>query len=197
MAIIGVWKCALIGLGPQGEAIVNTFFFGPDGADAAVTAVAVANSADTVLAANFAPLVTSDWHYFKTQVLCVHGTNIGKAAESSASAPLVGGLGAGSGPLDICCIVKRKADGIGKHSRGRLYISPILATMVDVDGRMILPGGYDANVQTLIGATITPGASTFVQCLWDKAHTQALAILTATEALISGIQKRRRLRLPN
>lgn len=197
MAVTGVWKIAVIGLGPGGEAIVNTFYYGPDGADVAVDGNLVASTADGTLPAQIQGLVTGDWAYLKTTVLCVHGTNVGKSGENADSAPMVGGLAGASAALSICALGKRKADGIGRHARGRLFLSPIPASTVNVDGKFTPPAGFVAAWAAAAVVTITPAADTFIPGLWDIPHTQFLPILTSSVAPNIGIQKRRRLRLPN
>ena len=197
MAIVQVWKVAIVGLGPKGEAIVNVFHFGPSTTDLTCTAESVALAADTVLPPLMQGLTTTDWSYYQTQVLCVAGTNIGKSSNNSISAPLFGTLAAPSAPLDICAIMKVKALGIGKHSRGRKFFSPIPQTFVDVDGQFNDLGPYGPAVSAIGSQTLTVGGVTMVPCLWDVTHNQALAVNSVGLARMTGTQRRRRLRLPN
>lgn len=197
MAVTGVWKIAIVALGPNGEGIVNTFYYGPDGTDASISGDAVASAFDGVLPNLITNLVTSDWHYYKTTALCVHGANVGKSGDNNDSAPLVGGLGASDIPIDVCIIGKTKANGVGKHAHGRKYFSPISNTNVDVDGRYVDANAIKASWHTLAQQDVTPAADPFFPVLWDPVHTQAIRIVSDSIAPILGVQKRRRLRLPN
>lgn len=197
MAVTGVWKIAVIGLGPQGEAIVNTFYYGPDGADATVDPALVASAFDGALPNQIADLVSSDWHYYKTTALCVHGTNVGFGDQNSDSAPLVGVLNNGVVPMSVCIIGKTKANNIGRHSHGRKFFSPVDPAYVDVDGKFIDAGTWAADWHTLAQTNVTPAATPFHPVLWDPVNQQAVKITSDSVARICGQQKRRRLRLPN
>lgn len=197
MAITGVWAVAVIGLGPSGEAIINTFHYGPDGADVDVDPDLVASAFDGVLQADLRQLVTTDWHYLKTTVLCVHGVNVGKSGENADSAPNAGVLVGPSAPASVCAIGKRRCGVATRHNRGRSFFSPIPASTVNVDGKFTPPAGWVAQWAGLATEVVTPAATPFIPCLWDNVHKQAIATVANSVAPQIGLQRRRRLRQPN
>lgn len=141
-------------------------------------------------------LLTAEWTYRKTTAHCITGTNAGKTAESNANAPLNGTLGGPPCPIDICAIAKKLTGGVGKKSRGRIFLSPISATMVDTDGRLTIPGGYAANLTALMN-TVSANGHIFKLVVAGKTGLFPNLVTAVQAASISGIQKRRRLREPN
>lgn len=198
MAYATIWKMTLIGLGPKGEAIVNTFHVGITGAeDPATTALELLLPWQGIIEAQFPQLVTPDWHEYECQALCIKGVNKGKSASVAATVPTFGTLAGPSAPLTVAAIGTRLSDGIGRHSRGRCFICPINAADVDVDGRFTLPGGW---LLAWSGcATVGPavGPVTYDCVLYNATADDASLVIQASAADLVGVQRRRRLRLPN
>lgn len=197
MALINVWKLAIIGQGPSGEAIVNTFHFGTADAEVVTDPSTFCGTATSAVWALLAPLVTADYTFFKAQSLSVHGANIGRSGEDTTHAAENGSMAGASAPMAVAAICKRKADGVGRHARGRIFLSPIAASAMDVDSDFLSPGTYDLQCFGLATVSFVYGGFTYKSCLWDAVHNQALEVIWGGAAPQVGIQKRRRLRLPN
>lgn len=191
-----VWQCALVGVGPKGEAIVNTFHYGAVVDTVTVDPADVVTEFGVVIPPLFVSLVTDDWTGFMIHALCVKGIDLGQ----SASAPCVvgvGTLGAGSGPLPVTIIGRRQSEFVGRKSRGRLFISPVLATMVDVDGGVTYPAGYTTTLHSVMLSPLALGPVTLDPVLWCHATHSGYKIVSASESAQCGQVRRRRLRLPN
>jgi hypothetical protein len=78
-----------------------------------------------------------------------------------------------------------------------VFLSPIPASTVSVDGIFTDPGGYGANVEALLMQDCTVGAITYTPCLFNKATTTAADTVRTGLGTEIGQIRRRRLRLPN
>jgi hypothetical protein len=197
MAYVEIWKVSCCALGPAGEAIVNTFHYGFDGADPASAAVDMAIAADAILPFLIQPFVTAGWNYQKCQVLCVAGGSHGRSAESSAHAPLAGVRAGASAPIDVCAICKVTGGSVGRENRGRSFFSPIKQSDVDVDGRYLVGSALAINAQHMADTVINTGLASYDRVLFAGPPHAAVRLLYGVMADMTGIQKRRRLRLPN
>lgn len=192
-----IWKVALVGIGPKGEAIVNTFHYFQSDVTVATSATEFATQAESLLATNMVLCVTGDWTEFTCQASCITGHNAGKSGEFRNPIPLVGTLAMPSAPLTVGAIGRRSTQLGTRHSRGRIFISPQSSSSIDVNGGYTDPGGVAAAILNMCTGPITVGATLYEPCLYDKVHNQGTQIATASLAPQIGAIRRRKLRLPN
>lgn len=197
MAYLEIWKISVNATGPGGEAIVNTFFYSDPGGASGLDPNDVAVAADGQVPAGIEPMVTSEWHYVKTQVLCVSGTSFGKSGESTFTAPLSGSLAPPSCPMDVTLIAKCHGAVVGRKNRGRRFFSPIRVLDTNVDGRYLSASLHAADITALFTTTLNVGAAVMDMVLFNKPLLAGIKIVAGNAAAMTGIQKRRRLRLPN
>jgi hypothetical protein len=94
-------------------------------------------------------------------------------------------------------IAKCTGNYFGKENRGRKFLSPVSRASVDADGRMVNPRGFDAQCQAIVVASLNVGGNVLDPVLWSQPPHAANKIIVGSCANLSGIQKRRRVRLPN
>lgn len=192
-----VWKAAVLAVGLDGEAIVNTFHFAYDGTDPVTSGLTVADQVDNVIVPLIAALVTVDWVYVKSQVICVKGTQLGVTGESELTAGASGTVAGVSAPMSLALICKRSGSVAGRHNRGRVFLSPIPAAMMDT-GSKITPGpATAANCLALAIGSLNILGNVYDQILWSPGAPNGVLLTQGSPAKIAGVQKRRRLRLPN
>ena len=194
--ILHCWKCALVGVGPKGEAIVNTFHYGLDTLEGPVDPYVFATAFQTMVSMQFPPLVTSDWLDYSYSATSVKGTNLGLSA-TLGSLITNGLLAPPSSAVVDCAIMRRQATYPGRKGRGRMFISPLPEASFDVDGKFTPPIGWEAAAEALAMAPLTVGVNTYVACLFNKTTVTAEQITHAQSSPLMGVMRRRRLRLPN
>jgi hypothetical protein len=192
-----VWKVAAIGIGPKGEGIVNTFHYGCVAAPGAITGNTFA-AAFLIAWEGVCPgFFTTDYTAYGYDALCLAGPNVHKSAFLPASAGILGTLGGPSAPLDLCAIVRRSGLLGGKKSRGRMFMSPLPASWFNVDAKVTPVGFWGANVEAFATASLTVAAILFDPTLYKFGDVVSNQISVSSVAPQSGVQKSRRLRLPN
>ena len=196
MAYVEIWKVAVLALGPSAQAVVNTFYYGSTAA-AGLLASDVATAADATLVTLIQPLVTTDWHYQKCQVICVLGSPIGESGENNNAFPSPGLIPNPSAPIDVTGVGKGSGNTIGRSNRCRKFLSPIAVSDVDADGRYLSGGVHAGDIFALLTAPLPVGVVNLDPLIYNHTSHLGVLIVRASMAAMTGVQKRRRLRLPN
>lgn len=197
----GGWELVMLGQGPQGEAIVNTSHYVSD-VDEALNpdlGVILAEQFKIVFGQILVQCVTEDYTGFQISARCLFGPNLDQEHTIPAG-ELVGDLAGPSAPLQTCAIIRRKSSAIGKHGRGRVFVSPIPRTWVDVNGRLDDGGVVLPLLGDAVKADLVTLEGTYHPCLHNKnaGGIVGLTIITHTQlSQIAGVMRSRRLRFPN
>lgn len=198
MAYTAIWKVAALGVGPQGEAIVNTFHLATEGTEPITrSAVDIATGFQPIFETNFPFCVTADWAGLTISALAVKGPNLGKSGSIDMTAGLVGTLPGPSAPLTVAVIGIRRSGAVGRHSRGRSFLSPTTAGDVTVDGKYTDPGGVLAQWGAVGGSGPLVGGIQYDAVLYNTVANDCSKVIVTALGRTIGVQRRRRLRLPN
>lgn len=193
----GIWQIAIVGVGPQGEAVVNTFHY-ETSTETLSTAIAdefCIQVRDNLLQ-DMLPALTDDWTGFQISALCVSGLNALRT--SSLGIPTeVGAMIGTSAPMQSTAIIKRQGAAVGRHGRGRVYISPTEVSQFDVDGRFTPSGAEFTNLAVAMLSPINVLGLAYRPVLWDKEGLLSNDVISTSVSQIAGVRRSRRLRFPN
>lgn len=133
MSIGNLWRLVTEGVGPAGEAIINTFHFDDPAGDATRSPFAVAEGFELGCVPEILAVLADIYTYLRTTATCVAGDAITATAESLS---LAGSLGDNGVADDLWSgvILKKSDANTGRSHRGRNFFSPVDAAVVDDDG---------------------------------------------------------------
>lgn len=198
MAYASIWRVAGIGLGSQGEAIVNTFHYGITGVEpTTLMAVDVAQTFQAIWETQIPLLFTSDYTEYGVTAACIKGPNNGKSVFIPYSAPTAGSLPLPSAPYQVAAIGRRYSTALGRHNRGRCFLSPLPATAFDVNGQFTPPAGWVLAWQLIAQVTPAFGGVGYDSILYDTVNKTGALVTTSSYSALAGTMRRRRVRLPN
>jgi hypothetical protein len=189
-----VVKISMVGHGPDGEAIVNTFHYDNAPGGTTTNLAELLTQFIAAVVATHRACVTSDFTYDKCVALVVAGDGIGSFSVDTTVAGNHGSLTPPSAPLQNCVMV-RKITGLAKRwARGRIFVSPVLRTAFDVNGAV---SGAPTGIADLITAmllTLNDGTSNFVPVIWTAALHGSNQITSCNYGPVAGVRRSRRVR---
>lgn len=194
----------IMGSGPAGEEILNVLHYAsPDPGTVEISDLDtfISNFIGGYMSV-FTAVVTPDWDGVKLTVETLQNNgqpNIIQEWDLTGSA----GTNPGdSAQLYECLIIGKRTGVASRKGRGRIYVSPIPAEWVDVDGSMILTAPIVAIITPLASQlleTVTGGVEWYPVLveMTGNAVVNATAIIATGVSRTVGIQRSRRVRLPN
>jgi hypothetical protein len=189
---INVVLLSIIGKGPMGEEIVNTFHYAsPDPPGTPFNALGFLGNCST-LATALTQAVTSDYHLVNLNAKCVFGPDLGAVGDDASGSGTAGTLTPPSAPLQCCVILKKLTGDYHRYGRGRIFISPFKASQVDVNGVVVAApsgvGPLGAEMLNQISDTVVQ----YTPILWHKTVPAILPLVGYAISSVCGVRRSRR-----
>ena len=192
-----IWVCSLNATGPSGEAIVNVVKCSQDASGLGPTAPQVATAVDAIVPALLCSATTEDYRYSHTTVKNYVGGALYAEATTFNNTGTTGGHAATQLPLMVTALLQLKSGHVGRHGRGRMYVSPIPDAWVDVNGYFDITQADVINLGGGLVAGFAAGGVAMHFGVSSAANISFFAFESFTVGELAGQQRRRRVRLPN
>lgn len=197
-----VIEVKVLGTGPAGEAILNVLHYQASEA-VTISPINLQTFAANFIAGVLNPLtacLTNDWDGSQLTVRTLQNNGTANIEYEESLVGTTGGIAAVSAPLCNCVLLQKKTGYVGRHARGRMYISPVPDTYFDADGTLDQAaagaGGFGALIPALL-ATITALAIWTLVVCDVPGLTNAYAVSDVQYNPVLGLQRSRRIRIPN
>lgn len=191
-----VWVASLLGLGISGEAITNVVRIVPSASSIPPSAAVMASVVDTLLAPLILACVTDDYKY---QTTSVKRYETGAVVEEASNSDHFGDTGSNAGtpaPQVNCAILRLYSAQPGRHGRGRMFISPVLASLMTVQGNFDITFAPLADLGAALCEAFSAGGVQHNFAVGSSANLVAYPYDHFAVAPTIGVQRRRRTRLP-
>jgi hypothetical protein len=191
-----IWEVSLHGEGPLGEEIVNTYKVSPVTLSAITNPLTITAGVGAQIYSAYLACMTQDYTYrFMKAKRFVTGVATVEGVDFTASGT-VGTITADSAPIMVTLLIKLLSATVGKHGRGRSYISLIPAVWASVNGLFDLSQTPPQTLGSKLTTTFTCGVEPFQFGVSSKNNLTFFPYTSYQVAELCGVQRRRRSRLP-
>jgi len=195
MAVDDIVRVDAVGRGPQSEAVVNTFHYRQNtgGVDVNLEAFITAFLANMQI-----PLtgcLTLDYILDYVEATFITGANQGIFEHTDVAA---GGLKDEDPlPMQVAIVIKRQAGIKTRRGLGRIFLSPVPAAWVDINGNVDVGQTELTSIADAMLDTVSDGTVDMVPTLFHKSTSEWTDISFTGVAATAGSRRSRRVRAPN
>lgn len=197
MAEGDVFRVSRHGLGPDGEAIVNSWHYQQVSAGDAPAFAAVAAAFDSHMNIDYFSSLTADYTGDFDHYEWVSGDSLGSFYDNFAINGTPGDDSGDSLPMQVCAIIRRQGSFSSRTNFGRIFLSPVSVDHIDVNGQADVSYAPWVALAAAMQAVLVVTGISFNPVLFQEATLVATSIATTAVGQVAGSRRSRRLRLPN